>query len=202
MTGPQILIFATFLVFLIAATIGIVWAYRQSSEEMEKHKEFQERLLRENQQQKEMIEALKNDFEQFMSGDEMARLKAQAEDTRVQLEATSQMDDGQLNAWIEEKVQQDLLFCDPELDLKTLSQRLGITQKRLRLFIKQSKYEKLYDFLTEKRILHACKLLKENPNWTIEAVSKDVGFVSRTTFQEAFKKYIGITPARYRAQSK
>lgn len=201
MTGAQIVIFATFLVFLIAFTVGIRWAYKQTSDEVEKQKQVQDRLIQENQQQKEMIESLKKDFEQFISGDEMAWIKAQAEDARVRLQATSQMDDEQLNAWIDEKVQQDLMFCDPELDLKTMAQRLGITQKRLRNFIKDSKYDRLYDYLTEKRILYACKLLKENPNWTIEAVSKDVGFVSRTTFQEAFKKYIGITPARYRAQS-
>ena len=91
------------------------------------------------------------------------------------------------------------MFCDPELDVKAMAQKLGLTQKKIKQLLKDSKkYDRLYDYLTEKRVLYACELIKENPNWSMEAVSKEVGFVSRTTFQTEFKKQIGVTPAQYR----
>jgi AraC-like DNA-binding protein len=80
--------------------------------------------------------------------------------------------------------------------------RLGLTQKKIKQLVKDSeRYNRLYEYITEKRVLYACELIKANPQWSMEAVSKDSGFVSRTTFQTEFKKRIGVTPAQYRANS-
>ena len=55
-------------------------------------------------------------------------------------------------------------------------------------------------FVNEYRIIEACKRLndKENyGNFTIEAISNSVGFKSRTTFIQSFKRYTGLTPSDY-----
>ena len=109
------------------------------------------------------------------------------------------MTDDELRAWIEVQVMESRMFCDPKLDVKAMAQKLGLTQKKIKQLLKDStKYDRLYDYLTEKRVLYASELIKENPNWSMEAVSKEAGFVSRTTFQTEFKKHIGVTPAQYR----
>lgn len=83
--------------------------------------------------------------------------------------------------------------------MKGIAQRLGLTQKRIKQLLNDDeRYGRLYNYLTEKRVLYASELIKENPQWSMDAISKEAGFVSRTTFQTEFKKRIGVTPAQYR----
>ena len=59
-------------------------------------------------------------------------------------------------------------------------------------------YISLGDYLNERRLLLACHLLREKPNWTIEAIGAEAGFGSRRTFQMEMKRRLGITPLQYR----
>lgn len=91
------------------------------------------------------------------------------------------MSDGELLNWLHQKMDNTKLFCDPELDLKTAAQELGITQQRIKKAIRSNagKARTFKDFLLEKRILYACSLLIDKPMWTVEAVCYEVGFKSR-----------------------
>ena len=55
-------------------------------------------------------------------------------------------------------------------------------------------------FVNEYRIIEACKRLNDKEKYgsfTIEAISNSVGFKSRTTFIQSFKRYTGLTPSDY-----
>ena len=52
--------------------------------------------------------------------------------------------------------------------------------------------------INEKRFLEGCRLLREESNWTIEAVGAAAGFGGRRTFQTEVKRRLGITPVQYR----
>ena len=92
-----------------------------------------------------------------------------------------------------------VFFTDSNLTLKTMANTLGLTQKRLNgLFKDHPKYSGLGDYLNEKRFLYACHLLREEPQWTIEAVGAEAGFGGRRTFQTEVKRRLGITPLQYR----
>ena len=83
--------------------------------------------------------------------------------------------------------------------MKTLANALELTQRRLNvLFKNHPKYANLGDYLNEKRVLLACRLLHEKPNWTIKAIGTEAGFGSRRTFQMEMKHRFGITPMQYR----
>ncbi len=56
-----------------------------------------------------------------------------------------------------------------------------------------------YDFLTEIRISHACRMLIED-NLTVESVFVECGFNNASNFYRHFKKIIGITPVEYKKQ--
>lgn len=91
------------------------------------------------------------------------------------------------------------LFTDSGLTLKVMAKALGLTQKRLSaLFKDHPKYKSLGDYINEKRFLEGCRLLREEPNWTIEAVGAEAGFGGRRTFQTEVKRRLGITPVQYR----
>lgn len=109
------------------------------------------------------------------------------------------MNDEELMAWVDQEMDERQLYTDTNLTLKTMAITLGLTQKRLgALFKNNEKYNSLGDYLNEKRFLYACRLLREKPNWTIEAVGKEAGFGGRRTFQMEVKRRLGITPLQYR----
>ena len=112
---------------------------------------------------------------------------------------TADMSDEELMAWIDQKMDETKLFTNPNLTLKAMAKAFGLTQKRLGgLFKNHPKYSSLGDYLNEKRVLNACLLLREEPNWTIEAVGAEAGFGGRRTFQTEVKRRLGITPLQYR----
>jgi AraC-like DNA-binding protein len=199
MTGNTIVIAAVFFAFLVAVAISIFITYGKTY-----------RVLKDNDHLANVVEKLKEDLEehqkaldelkeQLRTKDHVLKLQVETESLRENIKDTKEMSDDELRAWIDVQVRDSRMFCDPELDVKTMAQKLGLTQKKIKQLLKDStKYDRLYDFLTEKRILYASELIKENPNWSMEAVSKEAGFVSRTTFQTEFKKHIGVTPAQYR----
>lgn len=115
-------------------------------------------------------------------------------------EQPMKMDDAQLMAWLEERIQENPLYQQPDLDLKTMAETLGISQRRiLRLLKNQPKYGSFSSFITEKRLEKACELLRLHPEYTIESISQDAGFPSRRTFQTVFKNRLGMSPSEYRS---
>ena len=157
------------------------------------------------EQQKEKIEALQRQQNELAAQlkhgmtDEVTQLREQTRPHREHIKLTADMTDEELTAWIDEQMDETRLFTDPDLTLKAMAKALGLTQKRLgSLFKNHPKYNSLGDYLNEKRVLYACRLLREEPHWTIEAVGKEAGFGGRRTFQTEVKRRLGITPLQYR----
>ena len=188
MTLDYVVIFAVFFVFLIAVAVGIYFTYRQTN-----------MAIKENDQLAGEIHELKT---YLKTKERVSELQVETTSLRENIKDTKDMTDDELREWIEKHMNESKMFTDPDLSLKDMALRLGLTQKKIKQLVKDSeRYNRLYDYLTEKRVLYACELIKANPQWSMEAVSKDSGFVSRTTFQTEFKKRIGVTPAQYRANS-
>ena len=166
--------------------------------ELEEHKS-------ELEQQKEKIEALRRQQEELAAQlrhgtvDEVMQLREQTRPHREHIELTANLTDDELMAWIDEQMDETRLFTDPDMTVKTMAKALGLTQKRLGgLFKNHPKYNSLGDYLNEKRVLYACRLLREEPHWTIEAVGTEAGFGGRRTFQTEVKRRLGVTPLQYR----
>jgi len=163
----------------------------EQKSELEEHKEMIESLLR---QQEELAAQLKQS-----TMDEVMQLREQTRRHREHIELTADMADEELMAWIDQQMDETRLYTDSNLTLKTMAKALGLTQKRLGgLFKNHPKYNSLGDYLNEKRFLYACRLLREEPHWTIEAVGAEAGFGGRRTFQTEVKRRLGITPLQYR----
>lgn len=222
MTGPNLLILCVIVVFVIAFVITIIilnanakkiiatntklvekqtmllehsskqgYELEKRISELEEQKEIIKILQR---QQNELAEQLKNN-----TIDEVTLLRAQTREHREHIEVTNDMSDDQLMAWVDQQMDEMHLFTDPDLTLKKMANALGLTQRRLGgLFKNHPKYSSLGEYLNEKRLLFACHLLREEPNWTIEAVSAEAGFGGRRTFQTEIKRRLGVTPLQYR----
>ena len=159
--------------------------------ELDEQKGMIEKLQK---QQEELAEQLKH-----VIPDEVMQLKRQIQGHQEHIEQTADMTDAQLMAWVDLQMDETKLYTDTNLTLKTMARALGLTQKRLAgLFKDHPKYNSLGEYINEKRFLYACQLLREEPNWTIEAVGAEAGFGGRRTFQTEVKRRLGITPSQYR----
>ena len=180
---------------------------KKQSSELEKRMSEIEAQKGELKEQKEKIETLQRQQEELTEQlkhnakdkDEVTLLREQTQQHREHIELTAEMSNEELLAWIDQKMDETRLFTDSNLTLKTMAKALGLTQKRLgALFKDNPKYSSLGDYLNEKRFLYACRLLREEPHWTIEAVGAEAGFGGRRTFQTEVKRRLGITPLQYR----
>jgi len=205
MAGPQILIVAVIVVFVIAFIITMIVVNTHAKKMMSTNTRLVEKQnllleqneLRENELEKR-IDELEEQLKQHIE-DEVTLFQEQTRQHRERIELTANMSDEELMAWVNQEMDERQLYTDSNLTLKTMANSLGLTQKRLgELFKNNEKYNSLGDYLNEKRFLLACRLLREKPNWTIEAVGKEAGFGGRRTFQMEVKRRLGITPLQYR----
>ena len=205
MNGTQLLIVAVIIVFVIAFVITMIVVNAHAKKMIStntKLVENQNTLLEQNKQQENELEKRINELEEQLKQhieDEVTLLQEQTRQHRERIELTADMNDDELIAWLDQEMDERQLYTDTNLTLKTMAKSLGLTQKRLsELFKNNEKYNSLGDYLNEKRFLLGCRLLREKPNWTIEAVGKEAGFGGRRTFQMEVKRRLGITPLQYR----
>ena len=185
MTGMQILIVAIIIVFVIAFVVTMLFVNAQASKIIDvnvKLAESQHTLLTQNKTQTDLLEKLEeqtisqqrelDELYKRLKGqqDKVADLRQQTRGHCQQIKATQDMNDEELMHWIDMRMDETRLYTTPTLSLKDTAKALGLTQKRIgQLFKNNEKYANLGEYLTEKRFLLACELMRENPEWTIEA---------------------------------
>jgi AraC-like DNA-binding protein len=94
------------------------------------------------------------------------------------------------------------LYLTPELTLSELADRLSISDNDLSQVINREMNKSFFDFINEYRVEEAKKLLS-SPNYnhlSILGIALDAGFNSKSTFYNAFSKYIGMTPSVFKKQ--
>lgn len=92
------------------------------------------------------------------------------------------------------------LFLNPDLTLKSLADEMGLTSNQLSKLINQNFKKSFNDYINEFRVKDF--IVKVNDpkykNLTIYAISLEVGFNSKSSFNSAFKKATGKTPSEYK----
>lgn len=101
---------------------------------------------------------------------------------------------------IQNLIESERLFADPELSLKVLSKLLNISPQIVSLVVNQKSGGNFNSFINSYRITEAEKLLasKNHEHLTIAAIAYEAGFNSISSFNTAFKKKNNITPLTYR----
>ena len=100
-----------------------------------------------------------------------------------------------------EAMEREKLYLDPLLTLPSLAKKLSIpVLTYLSQVINESFNLNFYDFINRYRIDECCRQLLSTIagiNATILEIAYSVGFNSKSTFNEAFKKFTGITPTEF-----
>ena len=81
-----------------------------------------------------------------------------------------------------------------------IAKELQISSHQLSQLLNDNLGKSFALFINEFRIEEAKKLLKENNQFTLEAIGFEAGFSSKSTFYATFKKVVGKTPSAYKKQ--
>ncbi len=93
-------------------------------------------------------------------------------------------------------------YLQKSLTLKMLAKELEIPTNHLSQLLNEQLKQNFFDFINHYRIVAARKKLVDisSAHYTIESIAQDVGFRSRSTFYDVFRKQVGMTPSEYRRQ--
>jgi AraC-like DNA-binding protein len=109
------------------------------------------------------------------------------------------LDDGQLMALLELRIEADRSYCQPDFDAAALAEKIGVSKERLnQLFRKQTIYRTPDGYIDNLRLLTCMRLLREHPQYNIAVVAEEAGFSNVRTMQRRFQDAIGMTPVEYR----
>jgi len=99
-------------------------------------------------------------------------------------------------------MESDKLYLNPDFTLSELAKKINTSRTYVSQVINEHYECNFKTFINDYRIKEARRLLSDsrNNNITIEAIANKVGFKSKTSFNNAFKKYIGITPSYFLKQ--
>ncbi|NPD47473.1 AraC family transcriptional regulator [Lentimicrobium sp. S6] len=105
---------------------------------------------------------------------------------------------------IKNSIESDRIYTNPNLSLLELANQVGVNPKELTQLINECSGTNFYYFINKYRIQYFKDLLvnSNNKHISIEGLSQEAGFRSKSTFYSAFKKTEGITPKEYELKQK
>ncbi|MDE7108904.1 MAG: helix-turn-helix domain-containing protein [Muribaculaceae bacterium] len=103
-------------------------------------------------------------------------------------------------AEMQNKIISDGLFKSPSLNRDAIAEATGLSRAVVSQLIGQFTGMSPNDYINKLRVEYSVKMIKEHPEWTIDAIAESCGYVRRATYYNHFKKFFGITPAQYRKE--
>jgi AraC-like DNA-binding protein len=94
------------------------------------------------------------------------------------------------------------LYKKPDVKLKDIANELQIIPHKLSQLLNDNVGKSFAQFINEYKVDEAKKLLKENNQFTLEAIGYEAGFSSKSAFYATFKKTVGKTPSEYQKDLK
>ncbi len=129
-------------------------------------------------------------------------LKAEVTERRYKKYLLSKHDVNSIQLHLVDLMEKKNLYKDENLSLKILAECLNITSHQLSQLLNDKLQTNFHNFVNRYRIREAEKILLENPQRPILGIAYDVGFNTKSSFYDAFSRFTGKTPQRYRAEMK
>ena len=161
---------------------------------VEKNKE---QLLQEKHN-RQLHEAASNEKEEDLVDKEEKNLADKEGEEEVKLVMNREQADKLLQD-IESVMLETRYISSPDFNLATLAKLVESNTKYVSWVINDTYNKNFKTYLNEYRVREASRRLSdpEYNNYTISAIAEMVGFNSPTTFIQAFKKVVGMTPSVY-----
>ncbi|MCI9626594.1 MAG: helix-turn-helix transcriptional regulator [Clostridia bacterium] len=88
-------------------------------------------------------------------------------------------------------------YMNPNMNIAMIGEHFCLSPAYMSKLYKQGKGIGLLDYMNKTRIEHA-KLLLQESRMNLEDIAIQVGFANKITFMRVFKKYMRMTPGKYR----
>ncbi|GAB0154988.1 hypothetical protein CHRYSEOSP005_02480 [Chryseobacterium sp. Alg-005] len=100
---------------------------------------------------------------------------------------------------IEKEMINNKLFINPEFNISILSTILKVSNNYISRAIRLQGYSNFNNYVNSHRISYVKKLIEENDlsRITLMYIYTGAGFTSQSTFNRAFKQFVGMTPSEY-----
>ncbi|MEO0337790.1 MAG: helix-turn-helix transcriptional regulator [Bacteroidota bacterium] len=99
---------------------------------------------------------------------------------------------------LKKKLEVDKIYRNAELRLADLAQELNISKHHLSQVINEQLQQNFFDLINGYRIQEAQAIIQERSQKNLLEIAYQVGFNSKNSFNNAFKKNVGMTPSVYR----
>lgn len=111
---------------------------------------------------------------------------------------TPENPDYQLFLELERRMDSEQLFLDPSLDRDKLCELLHLDKNGLaRVIGVYSNCGNLRGYINRKRVEYATRLMRQHPEWTLQAIAESSGMRSFSTFSRVFAQVYGQSPSAY-----
>ena len=99
---------------------------------------------------------------------------------------------------LENLVQGESLYLNPNIRLKDLAKRMDISSHHLSQLLNQHYHASFFDYINKYRVEKAKELIKKHPERILMHIAFDSGFNNKTSFVNAFKKFEKATPSKFK----
>jgi AraC-like DNA-binding protein len=101
---------------------------------------------------------------------------------------------------MQRKIVDERLFKSPDFNRDGIVEATGLTRAKVTQLIKQFTNDGINDYINRLRVEYSVQVIKDHPEWTIDAIAESCGYIRRATYYNHFKARFGITPAQYRKE--
>ena len=99
-----------------------------------------------------------------------------------------------------EKWCDDRMYKDCNVTIYSLAANLGCKKNELTEYFNLSQHTNFRTWLIDIRFNEAVRMMKENPEFSNDAISTECGFSSHTQIYRIFKQKTGLSPSQWREQ--
>ncbi|WP_411823497.1 helix-turn-helix domain-containing protein [Leptospira sp. 'Mane'] len=120
------------------------------------------------------------------------------EEKKERISQISKLDRSLVRKQLEDLFEKEKIYREEKLNLRDLAERMDLTSHQLSEFLNTEIKLSFYQYTNLFRVKEAKEKIEKEPDRSLLAIAYDVGFGSKSTFNEAFKKETGKTPREYR----
>jgi AraC-like DNA-binding protein len=119
---------------------------------------------------------------------------------RYQKSLLKNFDTAQIKAKLQELMDTEHVYRDPDINLKQLADMVSLTPHQLSQFLNAEMGMEFRNFINKYRVEEGIKLLEKDSEASILNICFTIGFNSKTAFNDAFRKHTGLSPSQFKKQ--
>ena len=101
---------------------------------------------------------------------------------------------------VDRRITQEELFRNPGFGRDDLTRMTGLDKNRLPAFIQQFAGTNIPGYINAKRMEYAAEIMRQHPDYTMNAIAEACGIMSAATFIRNFRAVFGMAPNDFRKE--